>query len=326
MQHEASSADSSSVGHRSERAQAPRYVIVTPARNEEANIRYTLDSMLKQSVRPLRWVIVDDGSTDRTGAIVEEYARRHDFIVPVAATGAGRACFGSKVLAFHAGYARLAGLEYDYIGNLDGDVSFEPNYFEALLARMEQQQNLGLAGGIILEEVGGRFVRQRISTNSVAGAVQLFRRRCYEAFGGYRPLELGGIDSMAEIMARMHGWEARTFDDLEVHHHGRVTTGARNVLFTRFKKGRINHALGYAPLFQLCVGLARTTEPPYVVGGLLTIAGYAWAALRREKRSLPPEAVEFLRAEQAQRLRTLLTRKSGPRDRREHGEQLENVK
>ncbi len=119
---------------------------------------------------------------------------------------------------------------------------------------MENQQSLGLAGGIILEEVGDRFVPQLISANSVAGAVQCFRRRCYEDFGGYLPMEIGGIDSMAEIMARMHGWDVHTFADLMVRHYGRVTTGARNVLATRFKKGRINHALGYHPLFQLCIG------------------------------------------------------------------------
>lgn len=281
---------------------APRYAIVTPARNEEAHIGFTLNSMASQTVRPARWVIVDDGSTDHTRRMAQEWAKKFDFIEVVTRAGTGRASFGSKVAAFHAGMERLAGLDYAYIGNIDGDVSFLPDYFENLLGHMEADPRLGLAGGRIMEKFGDRFRPQAISGNSVAGAVQLFRRACFESIGGYRPIEIGGIDSLAEITARARGWGAQTFRDLPVYHYGRVTTGGRNILASRFRKGLINYHLGYHPLFQIAAGLYRMLHPPLIVGGLMMLGGYCWAGARGLKRAAPDDVVRFLRREQMGRL------------------------
>jgi len=279
------------------------YILITPARNEEACIEKPLQSVVAQSHLPKKWVIVSDGSTDRTDAIVREYAARYPFIELVRAAEQGTRNFGSKVAAFNAGYARVSNLKYDLIGNLDADVSFDPDYFALLLERFSHDARLGLGGGIIREKVGERFVTQTISRNSVAGAVQLFRRGCFEEIGGYIPLTAGGIDSAAEIMARMHGWNVQTFPELEVLHHRRVSIGKGKMWTTYFQKGKNDFLLGYHPLFELMKCIYRVMEKPYLLGSTLAWFGYVWAWFRGCKFQLPAEAVQFLRTEQLARLK-----------------------
>lgn len=282
----------------------PPYVLVTPARNEEAVIGRVLESVVNQTHRPVRWVVVDDNSTDETADVVRSWAARHPFIELLQATSGARAGFGSKIRAFNAGYSRLEGLCYEFVGNLDADVSFDSEYFAELLARMCDDARLGLAGGIILEPISGRFVPQPISLNSVAGAVQMFRRDVFTAIRGFVPLELGGEDSIAEVMTRMNGWSTQTFPDLKVRHHGRVTMGGSNVLSTRFRKGIVNHSLGYHPIFQTAIGLYRMKDRPWILGGGLMIVGYCWAALTRRPRGIPPQVIRYVRSEQMRRLRS----------------------
>ena len=288
------------------------YILITPARNEEDCVERPLRSVVAQTILPKKWVIVSDGSTDRTDDIVREYTAKYSFIELVRAGEQGVRNFGSKVAAFNAGYARVAGMEYEFIGNLDADVSFAPEYFETLLSRFSDNQSLGLGGGIIMEKVGDRFVPQTISTNSVAGAVQLFRRRCFEDFGGYIPLKAGGIDSAAEIMARMHGWNVQTFADLEVLHHRRVSIGKGKMWTTHFQKGKNDYQLGYHPLFEAMRCSYRMADKPYLIGGLTTFTGYAWAWMRGYKFQLPGDVVQFLRTEQITRLKSGLRKTAQP--------------
>jgi glycosyltransferase involved in cell wall biosynthesis len=284
-----------------------KYILITPARNEAANIEKTLQSVVRQTRRPALWVVVNDGSTDETGAIVRRYVEQFDFIRLVESGGDRKANFGSKVKAFNAGYATVGDVEYDWIGNLDGDVSFEADYFDRLLTKYDGAPGLGLAGGIILEKIGEAFEPQNNHETSVAGAVQLFRRACFEQIGGYVSQKVGGIDSIAEIMARMHGWEVRTFPELGVKHHGRVLTGRKSVCTSKFNKGIINYQLGYDPLFQAAQCFFRMTDRPWVIGGVMMFVGYAWSAARRMRRNVPAEMVAFLRNEQRRRLKRMLT-------------------
>lgn len=280
------------------------YVVITPARNEDAHIERLIQSVVAQTVRPRRYVIVSDGSTDGTDKIVQRYADRYDFITFVRAgdeAGAGKN-FGSKVLAFNAGYRKLHGLEYDFIGNLDADVSFGPSYFETLMSRFDADPDLGLAGGDIHEMIGGEPRPRSAAKDSICGAVQLFRRACFEEIGGYRALPRGGIDAAAEIMARMKGWHVRVQEDLPVIAHRPVMTGNKGPLGTRFNKGVQNQYLGYHPLFHLAVSAKHILQPPYVTGGLWMLAGYITSALRRTPYAVPDDVVRYLRREQLARL------------------------
>jgi glycosyltransferase involved in cell wall biosynthesis len=279
-----------------------QYVLITPARNEEGNIERLIESVLSQTILPKKWIIVSDGSTDRTDKIVAGYAEKHELIHPVSTGKQGRGDFASKALAFKAGYEKLGDAAYEFLGNLDADLSFDADYFERILGHFEADPKLGIAGGIIWELVGNRFVPSRTSLNSVAGAVQLFRRECYQSIGGYIPLEKGGIDAAAQIMARMRGWRVQTFPELLVRHHRRVLTGSSRILSTRFREGMTNYLLGYHPFFQIMSCSYRVIDRPYLVGTLHVFAGYIWASLQRHKRAVPDDVVKFLRSEQMARL------------------------
>ena len=278
------------------------YVLVTPAKNEAACIQRTIEAVLSQTVLPKKWLIVSDGSVDQTDEIVSRYAGKHSFIELLRAGQNGRKDFGSKVKAFHAGYAQLGDQPYDFLGNLDADVTFKGTYYEQMLEKFDSDPQLGVAAGIILELVKKRFLPQNISLNSAAGAVQFFRKECYDSFGGYVPIRSGGIDAAAEIMARMHGWKVRTFPEIPVYHHRRVTTGGKTILNSRFRQGTTNYLLGYHPFFQLMLCLRRVLDQPYVIGSVCALSGYGWSWFRRSPHVLPDEVVKFLRSEQIARI------------------------
>jgi len=279
-----------------------KYVLVTPARNEEAYIEKTIQSVLSQTLLPEKWIIISDGSTDRTDLIVEKYKEEHVFISLLQIGGDCAPNFGSKVNAFNAGYKQLIKQKFDLIGNLDADVTFSPNYYETIITKLKEDPGLGIGGGMICELVNGKYTPQKINLNSVAGAVQLFRRECFEAIGGYIPIKSGGIDAAAEIIGRMHGWKVRTFPEIQVLHHRRVMTGSRNILHTRFKQGMTQYLLGYHPLFQLARFFFRITDKPFLIGSFLTFCGYWWGYLKRAERPMPIEAIRFLHSEQLKRL------------------------
>lgn len=278
------------------------YVLITPARNEEAFIEQTIQSVVGQTILPRKWVIVSDGSTDRTEEIVRHYCVDHGFIELVSSCGDAQRNFGSKVHAFYAGYEVLGDISYDFIGNIDADVSFAADYFENILRQFQQDSRLGIAGGVIMELIQGRYVSQNISADSVAGAVQLFRRQCFDDIGGYLPLPHGGIDCAAEVMARMHNWRVKTYFDYAVLHHRRVLTGGANIFRNKFRHGSTDFLLGYHPLFELFRCLYKTTQRPYVLGSLCSFAGFCWAAMTRQKKHLPDTCIHYLRKEQINKL------------------------
>jgi GT2 family glycosyltransferase len=286
------------------------YVLVTPARDEEHNIARTIDSVLDQTVPPRRWVIVDDGSIDRTVEVARQAVAGTSTVTVIQRPPGRPVDFVSKVRAFNAGVDAFGDTPYEFVGNLDADITLPRDYYERLLARFAQRPRLGLAGGAVAVEIDGRVRQRRSSGTSVAGAVQFFRRRCFDEVGGLRPLRLGGEDSAAEILARMHGWEVATFFDMPVLHHGPVLNRKRSATSAWFSRGRVNHSLGYDPLFQLALGAHRAVDRPYLLGGLSMIAGYLSAAVQRQPRVLPPRAIAYLRDEQRMRLRQQLVRRS----------------
>lgn len=296
-------------------AESFRYVLVTPARDEVATIGQVIAAVRAQVIAPVRWIIVDDASVDSTADVVCQHTAGTDWIRLVRRSTDGvPADFASKVNAFQAGLRHLDGVDYDFIGNLDADVLVEPDYFAQVLQVFLDRPRLGIAGGHIIEEYGGRGVPQRISANSVSGAVQMFRRQAFEDIGGLRPMRLGGEDSVAEILARMRGWEVATLFQLKVRHQGQVLSLNKGPLAAWFTRGVLNRSLGYAPLFQAAVSVYRAAvQAPYGLTGAAMFAGYVSAAARRVAPALDADAVAFLRTEQRQRLRGMLRLRRGDR-------------
>ncbi|MGH9738292.1 MAG: glycosyltransferase [Candidatus Acidiferrales bacterium] len=300
-----SSKDTSRLGDSVAPYAAKRYVLMTAAYNEEENIGKTIDSVLAQTRLPERWVIVSDGSQDATDNIAQGYASQYDFIRFLRMTRKPGRSFGSKVIALQHAAGLLSGDTFEFIGNLDADITLEPTYFEELLGRFELSPKLGIAGGFVHDKIGGCFRNRRSNrTYSVAHAAQLVRRECYDQFGGYAVLEYGGEDWHAQISARMNGWQAEAFPDLPVFHHRR-TGEADNLVRHKFRQGRMDYALGSDPLFETLKCFERIPEKPFLIGGLARLAGFWWSWTRRERKPVSIEFVAYLREEQRDKLKAI---------------------
>jgi len=283
-----------------------KYVIITPAHNEAAFVAKTIDSMISQTSRPERWIIVNDASTDGTREIVAEQQKQHSFIKLVNVERPPGRHFGNKVAAFNKGLAEVRDINYEYIGNLDADISLEPAYFEMLLGEFERDRGLGIAGGMVHTNEGSRYVSQEVALDSVAGAVQLFRRECFEQVGGYKALPGGGIDSAAEITARMMGWKTRTFPEYRVLEHRLTGSASARPLAARMREGRRMYSLGYDSLFFVARCVYRAWVNPRIIGSLAALVGYFSSAIRRQPIVLPSNIVRHLRQEQREKLKGLL--------------------
>ncbi|MCC6544760.1 MAG: glycosyltransferase family 2 protein [Nitrospirae bacterium] len=288
----------------------PSYVLITPARNEAAFIELTLKSMIAQTVPPLKWVIVSDGSTDGTDDIVKNYTAENKWIELVRMPERTERHFAGKVHAFNAGYARVQDLEYDIIGSLDADISFEADYFSYLMGKFAEDSQLGV-GGTPFREGSRQYDYRFTSIEHVSGACQLFRRVCFESIGGYKPIKGGGIDWTAVTTARMRGWKTRTFTEKVCIHHRKIGTGKSRQLAASFRFGKQDYYLGGHPLWEVFRSLYQMKSKPYVLGGLFLYSGYIWAFLSRVERPIPRELVEFRRKEQMHRLKNLALRMLG---------------
>jgi len=283
------------------------YVLVTAAYNEERFIDQTIRSIVSQTVRPAKWIIVSDGSTDKTDDIVQSYAAANPFIHLYRITEDHPRNFAAQVNAINTGLAQLKDAEYSLVGNLDADITLEPEYFALLLEKFRLDPRLGLGGGTVCERRSDGKFRPRTITSStaVAHACQLFRRDCFEAIGGcYLPLRYGGPDTHAEILVRMKRWRVASFADLNVFHH-RPTNSAEGVLRGWYRQGKMDYSLGALPVFELFKLLRRVWVKPYLIGSMARCAGFIHSYCQQEERAVPNDFVVYLRQEQKQRVLNL---------------------
>ncbi len=281
------------------------YVLITPAYNEESYIGKTICSVITQTILPKKWIIVSDGSTDDTDSIIKKYAEKNLFIEFIRTTDHSEYSFDSKAHAIIAGYQKLRDVQYDFIGILDADITFPPDYYQRVILKFNESTHtrLGIAGGMIAELQNNRFKVLSYNTNSVAGAVQLFRRRCYEEIGGYKPLKFGGIDALAEVMSRMQGWGVKSFNDIIAYHHRRIGATRGSLIRSKFIYGLKDYSLGNHPLFTVLKCIHRFQEKPYFLGGFLMLCGYSWAWIRRAPKAVSEEIEQFVRKEQMKRIK-----------------------
>lgn len=289
-----------------QRGSLPSYVLITPARNEAAFIERTLDSMAHQTVLPVKWVIVNDGSTDTTGSIVSRYAGKYDWIETVNLPVRRERNFAAKVYAFNAGREKLTNVEYEIIGNLDGDVSFDEDHFEFLLGKFREDPCLGVAGTIFKEEDYSSETDSFEGQKHVSGQCQIFRRRCFEDIGGYFANKAGGIDWIAVTTARMMGWKTQSFREKSFFHYRHLGTAGRSVAAAMFSYGEKDYYLGGHPLWELFRVAYRMVKRPYMIGGLSLGLGYGWAMLQRGKRPVSKELMKYHRQEQMRKLKNVL--------------------
>jgi len=282
-----------------------KYVLITPARNEAAFIETTIQSMVAQTLLPLRWIIVSDGSTDGTDDIVKKYAAENPWMELVRMPERQERHFAGKVHAFNAGYARVKDLGYDVIGNLDGDTSFDSDYFEFLMTKFAENPDLGV-GGTPFREGDLQYDFRFTSIEHVSGQIQMFRRKCFEDIGGYVPIKTGGIDLVAVITARMKGWQTRTFPEKPYLHHRKMSSANHSTLGIAFDGGRTDYTHGCDPLWEMFRGIYQMTRPPRIVGGAFCLAGFLWAMMTRAERVVTADIIQFRKVEQRRRLRNFI--------------------
>jgi glycosyltransferase involved in cell wall biosynthesis len=284
------------------------YVIISPAYNEETFVEKTIQSVISQTVLPLKWVIVSDGSTDRTDEIVNKYRKENKWIELIRLPAHRDRQFAAKVKAFNAGYEMVKDIHYDVIGNLDADISFEPDYFEFLINKFEENPTLGVAGTPFIEDGGYSSISDSFEGGKhVAGGCQLFRKSCFEDIGGYIPNKAGGIDWIAVTTARMKGWRTQSFPEKVFHHHRSLGTGNSNKIISYFNYGRKDYYLGNHPLWEAIRILYRCSKKPFLIGGLVTLSGYFWAFLTRTNRPISKELMKFHRDEEMRKLKAILS-------------------
>jgi glycosyltransferase involved in cell wall biosynthesis len=282
------------------------YVLITPARNEGEFIENTIHSMVGQTLLPSRWVIVNDGSTDNTGTIVARYAATYDWIKLVDLAPRQGRDFAAKVYAFKAGQEMLSGIEYEIIGNLDADVSLDPDHFEFLMGKFQEDPNLGVAGTVFREPGYNSATDSFEGQNYVSGQCQIFRRPCFEAIGGYVPSKAGGIDWIAVNTARMMGWRTQSFREKSFYHHRILGTANHGVIGKFYAYGKKDYLLGGHPLWEVFRCGFRILKQPYLLGAMALLAGYFGAFVRGEKRVVSENLMRFHRREQLMKLKAIL--------------------
>ena len=285
----------------------PPYVLITPARNEEKFIEKLIQAVTNQTVLPAKWVIVNDGSKDGTASIVSNYLPKYHWIELLNLPSHRDRSFAAKVSAVNAGLERVQDVDYEIVGNLDSDVSFDPDYLEFLMKKFQEDPELGVAGTIFQEDGGYSSGKDSFEgQNHVPGGCQLFRRRCFENIGGYIPNKAGGIDWIAVTTARMKGWKTRSFREKSFFHYRSLGTAERSLLASAFSYGEKDYYLGGHPLWEIFRVAYKMTKKPYLLGGIALFSGYVCAFLRRAERPVSDELMRFHRQEQLKKLKMIL--------------------
>jgi biofilm PGA synthesis N-glycosyltransferase PgaC len=277
-----------------------QYIIITPARDEENYLEKTIVSVAKQTIVPLQWIIVNDGSCDRTGEIIDRYAAIYPWITARHRPNRGyREAGGGVIATFYDGYAQIQSWNWDFLVKLDADLSFSEDYFEQCFAEFSKDVHLGIGGGGIYHNVDGEFKLEPNPQFHVRGATKIYRRECWEALGGL--LRAPGWDTVDELKANMLGWSTRTFANLRLSHY-RFTGAAEGAWKDCIKNGRANYITGYHPFFMLLKCARRLVLKPYILGSV----GLGWGFLSSYWRCTPRvqdrELIRYTRNQQMRRM------------------------
>jgi poly-beta-1,6-N-acetyl-D-glucosamine synthase len=278
----------------------PSYIVITPARDEEAYLEKTILSVVQQTIRPTQWIIVDDGSRDRTGAIIDSYAAAYPWITPLHRSNRGfRQAGGGVINAFYDGYARMEASDWDFIVKLDADLSFAPDYFESCFAEFAKDSGLGIGGGGIYHQQDGELKLEPSPRFHVRGATKIYRRECWEGLGGL--LQAPGWDTVDEVKANMLGWTTRSFPHLRLSHY-RFTGAADGAWKDCVKNGRANYITGYHPVFMLFKCMRRLMTRPYLIGALGLFWGFLSGYAGRTPQVKDRDLIHYTRKQQMRRL------------------------
>jgi poly-beta-1,6-N-acetyl-D-glucosamine synthase len=282
------------------RTEPIRYAVISPVRDEAKHLEQTIKSMVEQTIRPVQLILVNDGSTDSTAAILNRWSALHDWITVVHRPDRGQRIAGSGVIeAFYEGLEQLKVENWQFLVKLDGDLSFESTYFERCFAEFAADPKLGVGGGVICHQLGGDLVVEPNPEFHVRGATKIYKADCWTAIGGV--IRAPGWDTVDEVKANMLGWKTRSFPDLRLLHH-RFTGAAAGAWKNSVKNGMGSYICGYHPLFMLLKCVVNIPTKPFVVGSVGLFCGFMKGYLSRPPQIDDKETVAYLRQQQIRRL------------------------
>lgn len=280
----------------------PVYVIITPVRNEVRHLEDTIRSVVSQTIQPQKWVIVDDGSTDGTGACVDVAARQHPWIHVIHRQDRGfRKSGGGVVEAFYDGYHLIERDSWDYLVKLDGDLLFEQDYFKRCFDCFASNPKLGIGGGTICFKSQDALVEEAKGDPPfhVRGATKIYRRACWEQLGGLT--KAPGWDTVDELKANMLGWRTYTLKELKLLHQ--KSTGAADGSWKNWlKNGRANYITGYHPFFMALKCVKRLTQKPYILAAVGLAVGFTSGYVKHLPRINDERLISWVRNQQIRRL------------------------
>lgn len=277
-----------------------KYIIITPARDEAAYLERTILSVVGQSIPPVQWILVNDGSRDETGAIMDRYAEQYPWITVCHRQDRGFRKAGAGVVdAFYDGYSRVNCTDWNFLTKLDADLSLPPDYFERCFAEFANSPRLGIGGGVIYHDLEGTLTCEGTPMFHVRGATKIYRRECWDKIGGL--VRAPGWDTVDELKANMLGWESRSFPDIGVLHY-RFTGSAEGAWKNALKDGRANYTAGYHPLFMIMKCASRILKPPYLTGSLGLMLGFIGGYWKRAPRVEDDGFITYVRRQQMRRL------------------------
>jgi len=283
-----------------------KYIIISPVRNEGQHIENTIQAVISQTIKPLEWIIVNDGSKDNTGDILEKYSNRFDWIKVINRSDRGFGHPGKGIIeAFQEGYRAIENRDFGFIVKLDGDLSFEPDYFENILLRFNSNPRLGIASGKPYVPYGKDLILEDCPDEHVLGASKIYRKECFDQIGGLQPTL--SWDTVDGLRAQMLGWETRSFNDLKIIHYRKMASRG-GILKGNIRAGHGAYIVGYHSIFMILRGIYRMKERPYCLCGLAMIFGYFKSMAKREERVVEKEVIDYLRQKQIKRLLGMLKR------------------
>lgn len=286
--------------NKKEMGKIERYIIITPVRNEEKYLEETIISVSNQTIIPTEWIIVNDGSTDKTGDIIDKFSTQFPWIKAVHRENRGfRKAGGGVIEAFYDGYNEIEAVNYDYIIKLDGDLTFCSDYFERSFEKFKENPKLGVGGGDIHHLINGQLILEKNPKFHVRGATKIYKKDCWDAIGGL--IMAPGWDTLDEVKANMLGWRSYSFPDLKVIHH-RYTGTADGSWKNLVKNGRANYISGYHPLFMLIKCANRIKQKPYFIAAIALFWGFVLGYLKREPQVNDKKLIQYLRNQQLKRL------------------------
>jgi len=262
------------------------YILITPAKNEQESLPLVADSVLKQSILPKLWVIVDDGSSDETPGIIGKLTAEFEWIQSI------RLPPRPRDITFHYSYVCKQGFDYalnycndnqipfDYIGLLDADTCLTEGYFEHLISAFVHDPELGIASGGIYWDINGMLQWSQDYEKNPAGTGRLWRKACFFETGGY--MIEPSPDSISNIKAGLYGWKTQNFKEI-IAIQTRPTSSAEGEWKGYTINGKNAHYLNKHPMLVLLNFINFSRQKPHYTG-IAYAFGYLGGIIRRDKK------------------------------------------